>query len=765
MDNSNAPHASSEPQPLPHLAGLNSSQREAVECLDGPALVLAGAGTGKTRALTSRIIHLLFKRRANPWEILAVTFTNKAAREMRERVGVYLGDATEQMRWLGTFHSICARILRHHAEHAGLTPEFTILDKQDQLGLLKQLFTADDIDVAKYPPRAILALIDRWKNRGWNVGSVPISEAQAYDGIGVGLYKAYQERLNTLNAVDFGDLILKVVDILKRKPDVLAEYQRRFKYINVDEYQDTNAVQYLWLRLLTQSHSNICCVGDDDQSIYGWRGADVQNILRFQEHFPGAKVFRLEQNYRSTGHILGTANGLIERNANRLGKSLWTNVPQGSPVRVRGHYSGEEEAVWLGDEIESMLSTGVDGRKFVPGEIAILVRASFLTRGIEERLLLIGMPYKVVGGQRFYERKEIKDAIAYFRLAISKSDSLAFERVANVPKRGVGPKAMQTIQKEAFEYGISLADAAEKLLREGKLKNPAAAGLQILMSRLENWSFEIRNSNSSAADIAKQILDESGMTGALKKEKTIEADGRLENLKELVTGLGDFDNMQGFIEHISLISDNEGEDDEAKVSIMTLHAAKGLEFPVVFLPAWEEEIFPSKRSLDEAGSLAVFALEEERRLAYVGITRAMEICLISHASQRQIYGRSTFRDESRFLRELPEPHVEWFTPSALYGPVSKFSAAQSQVIDDNESYQSPGYLRMVENLPRTRNKPALRGTRTGAIRNVDYKAGDRVFHAKFGQGRIMGVNGDKCSVHFDNEQIVNVLASYLSESE
>ncbi|MDE0110993.1 MAG: UvrD-helicase domain-containing protein, partial [Albidovulum sp.] len=514
MTLSESPSASIKNQLLPHIDGLNDRQREAVQCLDGPVLVLAGAGTGKTRALTSRIIHLIYMRRANPWEILAVTFTNKAAREMRERVGLFLGDATEQLRWLGTFHSICARILRQHAEFAGLNPNFTILDKQDQLTLLKQLIDAEKIDIARYTPRAIAALIDRWKNRGWNCACVPKDEVDAFDGIGIRLYSGYQERLKTLNAVDFGDLILKVVDIFKGNPDVLSSYQRRFKYINVDEYQDTNTVQYLWLRLLTQEHDNICCVGDDDQSIYGWRGADVQNILRFQDHFRNARVFKLEQNYRSTGHILGAANGLIAHNANRLGKSLWTNVPPGGPVRVHGHFSGEEEAIWIGDEIESLIQYGVEDRKYEPNEIAILVRASFLTRVLEDRFLLIGMPYKVVGGLRFYERKEIKDAIAFFRLAISRADSLAFERVANVPKRGVGPKAMQTIQKTAFEFGISLPDAVERLLREGKLKNPAAAGLQAFMNRLANWSQLIGNPDKSAADVAMQILDESGMTAA-----------------------------------------------------------------------------------------------------------------------------------------------------------------------------------------------------------------------------------------------------------
>ncbi|MDE0304515.1 MAG: UvrD-helicase domain-containing protein [Albidovulum sp.] len=765
MTLSESPSASIKNQLLPHIDGLNDRQREAVQCLDGPVLVLAGAGTGKTRALTSRIIHLIYMRRANPWEILAVTFTNKAAREMRERVGLFLGDATEQLRWLGTFHSICARILRQHAEFAGLNPNFTILDKQDQLTLLKQLIDAEKIDIARYTPRAIAALIDRWKNRGWNCACVPKDEVDAFDGIGIRLYSGYQERLKTLNAVDFGDLILKVVDIFKGNPDVLSSYQRRFKYINVDEYQDTNTVQYLWLRLLTQEHDNICCVGDDDQSIYGWRGADVQNILRFQDHFRNARVFKLEQNYRSTGHILGAANGLIAHNANRLGKSLWTNVPPGGPVRVHGHFSGEEEAIWIGDEIESLIQYGVEDRKYEPNEIAILVRASFLTRVLEDRFLLIGMPYKVVGGLRFYERKEIKDAIAFFRLAISRADSLAFERVANVPKRGVGPKAMQTIQKTAFEFGISLPDAVERLLRVGKLKNPAAAGLQAFMNRLANWSQLIGNPDKSAADVAMQILDESGMTAALKKEKTIEAESRLENLKELVTVLREFENLQGFVEHISLMSDNEGDDDEAKISIMTMHAAKGLEFPVVFLPGWEEEIFPSKRALDEAGSRAIFSLEEERRLAYVGITRAMEICAISHASQRVVFGRSTIREESRFVRELPAPHVESLTPPALYGPLSSYMDADGALFEDGPSYRAPGYARMVENLAQIRDKKAGRGAGASVGLISDYKPGDRVYHSKFGSGKIIGVNGDKCSVHFDDDQFKNILTSYLSSGE
>ncbi len=756
-----SPSESFETDTLPHLAGLNGPQREAVECLDGPVLMLAGAGTGKTRTLTSRIVHLLYRQKAFPWEILAVTFTNKAAREMRGRVGAFLGDSSEQLRWMGTFHSICARILRRHAELAGLTPEFTILDKQDQQRLLKQLIDAEGLDNSKYPPRVIAAIIDGWKNRGWSFESVPIRENHEFKGLGIKLYRDYQGRLETLNAVDFGDLILKVVEVLKNNPDILEEYQNRFKYINVDEYQDTNTVQYLWLRLLTQAHANICCVGDDDQSIYGWRGADIQNILRFQEHFPNAKVFKLEQNYRSTGNILGAANGLIARNANRLGKSLWTNVPQGQPVRIYGHFSGKDEAVWIGDEIESMLRIGVDGRKFQPSEIAILVRASFLTRVIEDRFLLIGLPYNIVGGLRFYQRKEIKDAVAYFRLALSKSDSMAFERIANVPKRGVGPKAMQIIKKTAFENGISLPEAVESILREGKLRNPAAQNLRILLMRLSVWSAVVRDSGVSATDAAMQILDESGMTAALQEENTLEAESRLENLKELVTVIADFDNLTSFVEHISLMSDNEIEEDKTKVSIMTIHAAKGLEFPVIFLPGWEEEIFPSKRSLEASARFADLALEEERRLAYVGITRAKEICSISFASHREIYGRLEYRSESRFLRELPRAHVDMRSPSALHAPIFDFGNSASEDSIGGETFRAPGYLRMVEKLGRKQNS-GIRLPKSAESRRGPYKAGDLVVHSRFGRGKVLGVNGDKCSVQFDGNNFKNVLASYLS---
>ena len=713
-------------RPTPYLDDLNPAQHAAVLALDGPVLMLAGAGTGKTKALTARIVHLLTTGRARSNEILAVTFTNKAAREMKDRVGRMLGQM-EGLQWMGTFHSISVKILRRHAELVGLKSNFTILDTDDQLRLLKQLIVAADIDEKRWPARMLAGVIDSWKNRAWTPAKVPASEAAAYNNRGTELYDQYQERLRALNATDFGDLLLHVVTIFQAHPDVLAQYQRWLKYILVDEYQDTNVAQYLWLRLLAQAHKNICCVGDDDQSIYGWRGAEVGNILRFEKDFPGAHVVRLEQNYRSTPHILAAASGVIAANANRLGKTLWTDREEGEKLRLIGHWDGEEEARWIGDELEA-LQRG-KGRMDPHGldDMAILVRASHQMRAFEDRFLTIGLPYRVIGGPRFYERLEIRDAMAYFRLAVSPDDDLAFERVVNTPKRGLGDKAQQDIQRTARADGVTLQTGHNHIA------------------------------------LAEQILDESGYTSMWQQDKTPEAPGRLENLKELVKALEQFENLQGFLEHVSLIMENETEEAAQKVSIMTLHAAKGLEFPIVFLPGWEDGLFPSQRSMDESG---LKGLEEERRLAYVGITRAEVLCTVSFAANRRVYGQWQSALPSRFIDELPAEHVDVLTPPGLYGGgygAVGMSSAMDARVAKADVYNSPGWKRLQD---RAAERPMAQPR---AARNVtidldavsSFTIGDRVFHAKFGYGEVTDIEGDKLDVQFDKAGLKKLVARFV----
>ena len=607
-------------RPQPYLDQLNPAQREAVETLEGPVLMLAGAGTGKTKALTCRVVHLLNTGKARPNEILSVTFTNKAAREMKTRVGELLGHAVEGLPWMGTFHSICVKLLRRHAELVGLKSNFTILDTDDQLRLLKQLVSAANIDEKRWPARQLAGIIDNWKNRAWTPEKVPSAEAGAYNNLGTEIYAQYQSRLRDLNAVDFGDLLLLMVTIFQNHSDVLEQYQRWFKYILVDEYQDTNVAQYMWLRLLAGGHKNICCVGDDDQSIYGWRGAEVGNILRFEKDFPGAKVVRLEQNYRSTPHILAAASGVISGNQGRLGKELWTDLPDGEKVRLIGHWDGEEEARWIGEEVEAT-QRGTRGLKgFGLDDMAILVRASHQMRAFEDRFLTIGLPYRVIGGPRFYERMEIRDAMAYFRVVTSPEDDLAFERIVNTPKRGLGDKAQQKMQIMARSHGVPLIEGARLLLESQQISGKGAKELSQLLEAIGRWGRLAGDADMSHVELAEIILDESGYTEMWQANKTPEAPGRLENLKELVKALEEFENIQGFLEHVSLVMDNDSEEGGEKVSIMTLHAAKGLEFPVVFLPGWEDGLFPSQRSMDESG---LKGLEEERRLAYVGITLSL----------------------------------------------------------------------------------------------------------------------------------------------
>ncbi|MCX7645161.1 MAG: UvrD-helicase domain-containing protein [Rhodobacteraceae bacterium] len=752
-------------RPAPYLDDLNPAQREAVEALEGPVLMLAGAGTGKTKALTARIAHLIHTGRARPNEILAVTFTNKAAREMKERVGRLLGQAVEGMPWLGTFHAIGVKLLRRHAELAGLRPNFTILDTDDQVRLLRQLVLAANIDEKRWPARQLAGLIDHWKNRAWTPEDLPAAEAAGFNHMGGRLYAEYQERLRTLNAVDFGDLLLHCLTIFRRHEDVLAQYRRWFRYILVDEYQDTNVAQYLWLRLLAGGHRNICCVGDDDQSIYGWRGAEVGNILRFEKDFPGAKVVRLEQNYRSTPHILAAASGLIAANRDRLGKTLWTEARQGEKLRLIGHWDGEEEARWIGEEIEA-LGQGTRGlRRFAPDEIAILVRATHQMRAFEDRFLTIGLPYRVVGGPRFYERQEIRDAMAYFRVAVSPDDDLAFERIVNVPRRGLGEKALQRMQQAARANGVSLFEGARLMLAAGEVTGKARAELQALLQGFGRWHGAALDPKENHVALAETILEESGYTAMWQNEKSPEAAGRLENLKELVKALEEFENLQGFLEHVALILDNEAEEGGPKVTVMTLHAAKGLEFPVVFLPGWEDGLFPSQRSMDESG---LKGLEEERRLAYVGITRAEELCIISFAANRRVYGQWQSQLPSRFIDELPEDHVEVLTPPGLRG--GGFGAAAPAAASAMEArvaradvYNSPGWRRMQERIAlRPMAQPQEARHITIDLEAVPaFARGDRVFHQKFGYGTVTGIEGDKLDIAFDKAGGKKVVARFV----
>ena len=753
--------------PMPYLDGLNPAQRQAVEALDGPVLMLAGAGTGKTKALTTRIVHLLTTHRAQPHEILAVTFTNKAAREMKDRVSRLLGQPAEGMPWLGTFHSICVKLLRRHAELVGLKSNFTILDTDDQVRLLKQLIQANNIDEKRWPPRQLASIIDNWKNRAWTPAQVPAGEAGAFNHRGTELYDQYQTRLRELNATDFGDLLLHMVTIFQKHDDILEQYRRWFRYILVDEYQDTNVAQYLWLRLLAGGHKNICCVGDDDQSIYGWRGAEVGNILRFEKDFPGAAVIRLEQNYRSTPHILAAASNVIRGNEGRLGKTLWTEAEEGEKVRLIGHWDGEQEAIWIGEEIES-LQRGTRGmRKFGLDQIAILVRASHQMRAFEDRFLTIGLPYRVIGGPRFYERLEIRDAMAYFRVVTSPSDDLAFERIVNTPKRGLGDKAQQNIRAVARENGVSLVDGARLLLRDGGISGKGAGQLRTLIEGIDRWGRMAGDDDLSHMELAEIILDESGYTTMWQNDKTPEAPGRLENLKELVTQLEKFENLQGFLEHVSLVMDNDQDDGGEKVSIMTLHAAKGLEFPAVFLPGWEDGLIPSQRSMDESG---LKGLEEERRLAYVGITRAEELCTISFAGNRRVFGQWQSQLPSRFIDELPEDHVEILTPPGLYG--GGFGAARpTSSIEERATkadvYNSPGWQRMQARAsqrpvsqPRESRAPVIDLTATSS-----FAVGDRIFHQKFGYGSVLGIEGDKLEIAFDKAGEKKIVARFVSAAD
>jgi DNA helicase-2/ATP-dependent DNA helicase PcrA len=846
-----------------YLAGLNPEQREAVETLDGPVLVLAGAGTGKTRVLTCRIAHILSMGRARPGEILSVTFTNKAAREMKLRLGQMLGQAVEGMPWLGTFHSIGGRILRSHAELVQLKSNFTVLDVDDQVRLLKQLLQADNIDDKRWPARMLAGLIDGWKNRGLTPPQVPPGEAAVFgNGRGGKLYTLYQERLKILNAADFGDLLLENIRLFREHPDVLRQYQNRFKFILVDEYQDTNVAQYLWLRLLSQAPSsltsprlrgevdarsasgegvaeptshaafadtpphpdplpasgereniaspqsqsppkNICCVGDDDQSIYGWRGAEVDNILRFDHDFPGAKVIRLERNYRSTGHILAAASHLIAHNESRLGKTLRTEDVDGEKVTVTGSWDSEEEARAIGEEIEELQRAG---HKL--NDIAILVRASFQMREFEDRFVTLGLPYRVIGGPRFYERAEIRDALAYLRVINSPADDLAFERIVNVPKRGLGDATVQMLHDHARKRRIPLSEAARAVVETDELKPKARGSLRDLIISFDRW--RAQREVTSHTELAEIVLDESGYTEMWQKDRSADAAGRLENLKELVRSMEEFENLQGFLEHISLVMDRDGGAEDDAVSLMTLHSAKGLEFDNVFLPGWEEGLFPSQRTLDEQGRAG---LEEERRLAHVGLTRARRRAKLYFATNRRIHGTWSTTIPSRFLDELPAPNVEiteskggsGWGGSSGYGP-SRFDNVESF----GSSYSTPGWQRAQANRARSQNggrgggqagggfnesQSPFSGSRSDASgsrgdahgsgfpRNKrgpmtiegeliakstgttsEFSLSDRVFHQKFGYGQVVKIDGNKLTIAFEKAGEKKVVDSFVERA-
>ena len=749
-----APDAPADPRPVSaraaavrptYLDNLNDPQRLAVETIDGPLLVLAGAGTGKTRVLTTRLAHILGSRRAWPSEVLCVTFTNRAAREMKERVAHQIGGAVEGL-WLGTFHSLCARMLRRHAEVVGLTPNFTILDQDDQIRLLGQILKAENIDDKRWPPRAVHAVIQRWKDRGLPPEKVSQGEAgELANGRAVEIYRTYQERLKVLNAADFGDLLLHVLRVFAADAEIARKYQEQFRYILVDEYQDTNVAQYLWLRLLAQGSHNICCVGDDDQSIYSWRGAEIGNILRFEKDFPGARIVRLEQNYRSTQHILSAASGLIAKNEGRLGKTLWSEGTAGEKVTVRGVWDGEEEARVIAEEIESHQRKG---EKLA--DIAILVRAGFQTREFEECFIKLGIPYRVIGGPRFYERQEIRDALAYLRLIHQPSDSLAFERVVNVPRRGIGETTVQAFHQLSRAQGIPLTEAARRLIETDEMKPQAKKAVGGFLADLDRWRQMAEGENH--ADLARIVLDESGYTETWKASKTPEAPGRLDNLKELVAALEEFESLGGFLEHVALVTERNTDVAGDMVNVMTLHSAKGLEFGTVFLPGWEEGLFPHQRALEEGGTAA---LEEERRLAYVGITRARRHATISFAASRRVHNLWQSAIPSRFIDELPPDHVEAVSDQGLYGSGGEAASPRRNFAEAATTDVRWGGGRRAAPMIEARAE-RVRESKSG------YKLGQRVFHQKFGYGRIKSVEDDKLDIEFEKAGRKKVMASFVA---
>ena len=742
-----ASNAAPVPQRLPWLDDLNPEQLQAVETTEGPLLVLSGAGTGKTRVLTCRAAYILAKGLARPWQVLAVTFTNRAAKEMRERVTALVGPVAEAV-WLGTFHALCVRILRRHGELIGLKSSFTILDSDDQLRLLKQLMEADNVDTKKWPAQALMGVIHRWKDRGLTpdkAGREGTSEFAG--GRSLALYAAYQDRLRALNAVDFGDLLLLCLDLFQKHANVLTEYQQQFRYILVDEYQDTNVAQYLWLRLLSQQHRNLCCVGDDDQSIYSWRGAEVGNILRFEKDFSDAKVVRLERNYRSTPVILEAASHLISHNEDRLGKTLRSGhegeIERGVPVKVRGVWDGQEEARWVVEEIEALQRKGQSLK-----QIAILVRAGFQMLEFEERLITTGIPYRVIGGPRFYERLEIRDAIAYLRLVQQPDDDLAFERIINKPKRGLGDSTVQKIHVLARSQHVPLFEAARRMVETDEFRAQTRATVKALTHDFERW--QSLKENMAPSELAAMILDESGYTEMWQQDKSAEAPGRIENLREFVTGLAEWDTIEGFLEHVSLVMESDTKTGEDCVTLMTLHGAKGLEFDAVFLPGWEEEIFPNRRSLDEGGQKS---LEEERRLAYVGLTRARKMVHVSFAANRRVYNQWQTSLPSRFIDELPPGAVERQSEAGLYG------SAYGTTGGFGDNWKQPWWRDGKAKAPV--QKVDADWEVTPHQSGGDYKVGERVFHQKFGYGVIAGIEDTKLDIQFEKSGRKKVLDSFV----
>ena len=672
-----------------YLDNLNKAQKEAVLHLDGPLLIVAGAGSGKTKVLTSRIAHIIKEKKAFPNQILSVTFTNKAAKEMQNRVSKILGSAAIGLSWLGTFHSICAKLLRKHASAANLNSNFTIIDTDDQTRLIKNICKAENIDIKQLAPRFILAIIDRWKNKGYYPSEVIINKKDIYEKTILPLYKIYQQKLTDLNSCDFGDLILHTVKILENYHDIRQIYSNNFKYILVDEYQDTNFIQSKWLSLLSEKNKNLCCVGDDDQSIYSWRGAEIKNFLEFDQVYKNTKVIRLEQNYRSSQNILSVASNLIANNENRVGKTLTTTMEEGDLVKLNCFKNGKDEAIGISDEIEKKLK-----KKYSFNNMAILVRAIFQTREFEERFLKIGMPYRILGGTKFYERSEIKDCVAYLRLIHQERDDLAFERIVNNPKRSIGDTTLKTVHEYAKENSLSLEKASIKMIEQNMIKPKTKIGLGFFLNSLSKWRNDLLIKKISHIKLLQIVLDESGYSAMLKNKKDIDNENRLENIKELLSAMKEFDNLESFLEHVSLATSIDQEWDGEKINMMTMHAAKGLEFDVVFLPGWEEGLFPHQKSIEEKGQNG---LEEERRLAYVGITRAKKKAIISFSMNRFYQGDWIDSMASRFIEELPEKHLE----------KNSFFDEEKEEVEDfefnqdfelEEGTRSPGWIRYQKRI-------------------------------------------------------------------
>ncbi len=729
---------------------LNPSQKEAVKNLDGPLLVLSGAGTGKTRVLTARLANLLYSNKTKPWNILAVTFTNKAAKEMRIRLEGLIGPSANSI-WLGTFHSVAARILRENAEIVNLSSNYTIITPDDQVRLLKQIMIDDEIDIKKFTPKSMSNLIGTWKDKGYKPDDLKITNNDYFaNGKAIDVYKTYQMRLITLNAADFGDLLLHNLTIFSEHPDILNHYHSKILYFLVDEYQDTNTIQYLWLKLLADKTKNICCVGDDDQSIYGWRGAQVGNILRFENDYPSAKVIKLEENYRSTGRILEAANSVIINNKERLGKNLKTSSKDGDKIDLISVWDGIEEAKKTSLEIEKLHSSG-----FRHDQIAVLVRAGHQTRYFEERFVDIGIPYKVIGA-KFYERMEIRDALAYLRVVQQPNDDLALERIVNTPKRGLGTSTTSLIHSYAKKNNISFFSASQELLMTDEFRPNVKRTLQNLINQFLDW----KNQNNEIAhtDLALKVLEESGYIAHWQNEKSIDGEGRLENLKELINAMSGFENLSGFLEHISLVMDGDNEAEAGEVSLMTLHAAKGLEFDVVFLPGWEEGLFPSQRSIDELG---LAGLEEERRLAYVGITRAKQRLFITFAANRQIHGLWQGSIPSRFISELPR-HI---LNENIEGNIGADASSYNQIdfnLSTKNGFYGPGFLRAKQNGINAINSYKKTQYDNKTLNpNIEFDNGQRVFHQKFGMGHIISSDGDKLNINFDKAGEKKVVSSFV----